>query len=63
MTVAPCHWTPACIEGRALVELDRAQAEAMRITARSPAVAEKHGVLDRDPNPVAVLELWDAMVY
>jgi len=26
----PYHWTPECIEGRALVELDRARAEGMR---------------------------------
>jgi hypothetical protein len=25
----PFHWTRECIEGRALVELDRAQADAM----------------------------------
>jgi hypothetical protein len=26
----PYHWTAECIEGRALVELDRVEAEAMR---------------------------------
>jgi len=25
----PYHWTPECVEGRALVELDRAQVDAM----------------------------------